>query len=399
MVGDYATGLATTGSFSIRFSKFGYETQIITNVGMTNGSTTIVNAEMVVPANAFTLTGIVKDLDSGNPIEGAKILLENNDISMELITDASGVYSLAALIPGEYDLYAGSWGNLTEARINLSIDGANANQVFELASGYKDDFVFDLGWTVTGNASTGIWELGEPVGTTLNGTPSNPDFDVSGDLGDKCYVTGNGGGGAGADDIDDGSTILTSPIFDATIFTNPHINFYRWFYNAGGQGTPNDFFRVVLTDGNSSETIDELTSSSNSWNEVDININDFMTPTSSMQIIVTGVDQGQGHISEAAFDAFSVYDGSTVGIEESQNVQLFTAVQGSIGTTFTLKLIDDSNLLDILIFDLTGKQVGVLEIQNNATQLWNANVSKGIYLAALSTKSGEVLKTVKFLVN
>lgn len=43
-------------------------------------------------------------------------------------------------------------------------------------------------------------------------------------------MTGNGGGNVNDDDVDDGTTILSSPTFDLTTFTNPYINYSRWFF-------------------------------------------------------------------------------------------------------------------------------------------------------------------------
>ena len=37
-----------------------------------------------------------------------------------------------------------------------------------------------------------------------------------------------------------GNTILTSPIIDLTNYNDPYVSYYRWFFNGGGFGTPND---------------------------------------------------------------------------------------------------------------------------------------------------------------
>ena len=66
---------------------------------------------------------------------------------------------------------------------------------------------------VSGAAPVGIWEIGVPIGTDAGGSLSNPDADAV-DCGSKAYVTGNGGGSAGSDDVDFADAILTSPIMD-----------------------------------------------------------------------------------------------------------------------------------------------------------------------------------------
>ena len=66
---------------------------------------------------------------------------------------------------------------------------------------------------------------------------SNPEDD-SQDCGVQAYITGNGGGQVGNDDVDDGTTVLTSPIFDLTAYGDPHVTFERWFFNDGGSSNP-----------------------------------------------------------------------------------------------------------------------------------------------------------------
>ena len=87
---------------------------------------------------------------------------------------------------------------------------------------YYDDFTFDFGWFVSGNSSSGNWEIGNPNPTIENGEIYNPSDDISGDCYSNALVTGNAlGGGATADDVDDGYTLVTSPLFDLTTYNNP----------------------------------------------------------------------------------------------------------------------------------------------------------------------------------
>ena len=72
----------------------------------------------------------------------------------------------------------------------------------------NDDFETDQGWTVSGD-STSPWERGNPQDSGGDWIPHD-DYDGSG----QCYVTGNQGGGGGNDL--DGTTILTSPLLDAS---------------------------------------------------------------------------------------------------------------------------------------------------------------------------------------
>ena len=77
---------------------------------------------------------------------------------------------------------------------------------------------------------------------------SNTDFDIDGDLGEECYVTGNGGGNAGSDDIDNGETFLRSPSMDLSNYNQPILSYFTWFFNDGGggmSGPPNDSLIIM----------------------------------------------------------------------------------------------------------------------------------------------------------
>ena len=84
----------------------------------------------------------------------------------------------------------------------------------------------------------------------------------------------------GDDDVDGGETILTSPVFNASTLSNPYVNYYRWFYNAGGTGSPNDQMTVKLSNGTTTVTIETITAStlgSSTWINKSYQISSFLT--------------------------------------------------------------------------------------------------------------------------
>ena len=128
--------------------------------------------------------------------------------------------------------------------------------------GYYDDFTFDFGWSVSGQATDGMWSVGDPEGTSSQGTNLNPEDDVSGDCYVNAYITDPAAGNqAGSNDVDDGDAILTSPILDLSNYTTPHIHYYRWFANAYGS-SPDDSLIVRITDGNSTVDVEVITANS-----------------------------------------------------------------------------------------------------------------------------------------
>lgn len=307
ILGDYRTGFQIAGTYDVTFSKLGYYPKTITGVSVAHGVTTTLDVELR-PQIPFLTRGSVTDSITGQGIDGAQVLFVADNATYTATCDVNGDYTVSNMFENTYDIYAGSWGYWTKAK-NSFLAGSNVD--FELAPGYYDDFILDFNWTETGNAVRGEWERGEPVGTSFGG-PSNPDFDVTGDFGDQAYVTGNGGGGAGSDDVDNGNTVLTSPSFDLDTYLYPAIHYYRWFFNAGGQGFPNDSLIITLDNGTSSAVVDLAENgdgTESQWTQHRILVNDFLTPSSTMTITVETFDrQGSGHLVEGGFDFFYVFD-------------------------------------------------------------------------------------------
>ncbi|RMG95849.1 MAG: choice-of-anchor B family protein, partial [Chloroflexi bacterium] len=75
--GRYYTGIATAGSYSVRFSKQGYVTRTVPAVPLTNGNLVTLNVALI-PSSTFTLTGTVTDTANGNGIQGVQIFITDN---------------------------------------------------------------------------------------------------------------------------------------------------------------------------------------------------------------------------------------------------------------------------------------------------------------------------------
>ncbi|MEZ4738070.1 MAG: carboxypeptidase-like regulatory domain-containing protein [Flavobacteriales bacterium] len=190
------------------------------------------------PLPNYTVEGVVRTAGSATPVEGAIVRLEGLEYGQTAISDADGVYRFTTVYEDDYMVTAGRWGWNTACPANIVVAGSDRlDQVIELEQGVADDFALDLGWQVSTTASRGAWVRGTPQGTMLNNTPSNPGADVLGDCRGQAYVTGNGGGQAGADDVDEGATVLSRTLFDATGMAIPHLRFHHWFFNGGGNSS------------------------------------------------------------------------------------------------------------------------------------------------------------------
>ncbi len=312
LTGNYHSGVYDAGTYDITFSKPGYLPLTVAGITLTNGVVTIVDAELE-PLTPFNITGQVLDAVSGTGIANADVEFTNDLYDYHVMTDASGNFTIEGIFIDDYNLYSGHWGHITSGE-DVSVAPGDVFTIV-LNRGYYDDFIFDNNWTENGTAETGAWERGEPVGTFNGATESNPELDADDDFSDKAYVTGNGGGGAGTDDVDNGTTNLVSPVFDLSAYADPIVNYERWFYNGGGAGGPNDTLKIFISNGTDEVLMDQIhlpTGAMSSWVPVTFHIADFVSPSANMTIRYRIADQSAtGHLLEGGVDKFYVVDNAT----------------------------------------------------------------------------------------
>ena len=156
---------------------------------------------------------------------------------------------------GDYNATAGIWGFKLSQNVTVS---ANSTITLTLTPGYYDEFSLDYGWEKQDSASSGAWVRDIPIETTDQNTNaiSNTGKDSDQDNNEECYITGNGGGQAGSDDVDNGFVRLTSPAMNLASWGGAKLTYQFWFYNGGGNGTaPNDKLEVTVSNGTEKETI------------------------------------------------------------------------------------------------------------------------------------------------
>ncbi|MBK8226976.1 MAG: choice-of-anchor B family protein [Flavobacteriales bacterium] len=317
--GQYATGFATAGSYTVIASAPGYYPATINGVQLVNGQVTVLPIELE-PMVPFDVTCSVVTQGTGVPVEGATVVIESQSYSYTGTTDASGNCTLQGVFAESYSITAGRWGWHTSCIAPAPMSPSSNSFQVQLPAGYADDFALDLGWTVSGDATSGQWERGVPEGTSLGNDPSNPSSDAAADCGESAFVTGLSGGGAGDNDVDGGSAVVTSPLFDATGDGAAHVRYERWFVNGGGSGNPNDQLLISLDNGSTTMTLETITAngaSNGTWLSRDYRISDFLEPTATMRLIASTADSSPGHVVEAGFDVFELYYVDDTGIEDA----------------------------------------------------------------------------------
>ncbi len=186
--------------------------------------------------------------------------------------------------------------------VYTAIGGVSQESIF------SDDFELDFGWSVTfdDGLTDGQWEQAVPLSNSVcdRGNPGS-DADGSG----MCYVTDNDPATCNSD-VDNGATILTSPIMDAGGGTS-FISYWRWYDNTGsGNGTNpgEDVMVVEITDDAGANWVELETvgptgpEAEGGWFYRSHRVEDFVESTSQLQIRFIVSDYNLASIIEAGVD-------------------------------------------------------------------------------------------------
>ncbi len=399
--GDYKTGIPSPGGvYNVRYSKPGYNTKIISGITLAAAIVTLQDVELS-PIATFALTGQVTEQGTGTPIANANVQIVNGSFNFNTTTDGSGNFTFPAVYADDYEIIAGHWGHVTSCMQNVSINSSSSPITIQLAKGYYDDFAFDFGWTVSGDATAGVWVREVPVGTFSGPVPSNPSIDDSTDCSNIAMVTGNNTGSTSSDDVDNGSTILMSPIFNLATYTDPYLDYTRWFYNSGGAGIPNDSLKIMLNNGTTTALVEfaiGTTAGNSTWIHRSFKISNYITPTATMRAIVRTADNAPGHLVEAGFDKFLINEGPTGIAENSLTASSISAYPNPFSNEITInynlntKVSSDAS---VIITDITGRVVLTEKITTDkGIIMLNPEINSGIYFVSINN-SGKKLTTIK----
>lgn len=394
--GDYETGVATAGTYTVTATAAGYAATSAT-VTLSNGVLTIQDFQLS-PLTPFTINGTVVD-EQGTPIEDAKITLQSLTNTYDFTSDANGNFS-TSMFNGDYDILAGKWGFHTKLIQDTTLDLSNANFTIELTTGYRDEFALNLGWLTAGNAQTGDWERGNPIGTS-DATYGQvaPEDDITGDIGAQCYVTGNSGSSVADDDVDNGQVRLLSPLFDITAYNEPRLAIQTWFVNVGGNGNPDDALTLKIFNGDSTITIETITLSDPNWTARDYRLKDYIVPSNTMRFIIETEDlQGSGHILEAGVDGFEIYEGqpdNTNSIDKLiANIKVYP---NPFAENITIDYELESGNAILEVFNVVGQQMEtkVLNDKKGLVQIGH-HLNPGVYFVRI-VQDGKVSTTQRII--
>jgi hypothetical protein len=177
---------------------------------------------------------------------------------------------------------------------------------------------------------------------------------------------------------------------DLTGYTDPHINFNRWFYCYYG-APPDDTLKILLTNGLNVALVDMIGGEVNqpSWQFKGIRVSDFLPLSNSMQLIVRVSDNDPAvNITEAGFDRFFVSEGDVTGIlENNLNYTLYPNpfqdvihIDGLMGET------------NYVLFDALGSEIQQGLLTQTDSKILTTNLQSGFYILVLN---GEVHRVIK----
>ena len=206
--------------------------------------------DYVKPSGGTTLRVSIEDgLETYQPDTARMYIYSSLDI-VPLVPDGQGDY-LAVFPesdcgePVEFAIRA----QTSSGEFQFVPDGAPAERFTTISAeapptiAFQDDCSTDPGWTISGNASDGLWERGIPAGGN-NRPQTDCDLNAS-----YAWITENTSGGGG--DVDGGETIITSPQIDARGVGS--VSFCYWYRNTGGgPNVQDDVFLAEMSDDNGS---------------------------------------------------------------------------------------------------------------------------------------------------
>ena len=398
------------GDYQIKVSLLNYTSEVI-DIELVAGERPEIEVILKSPEE-FTATITVKN-ESGEILPNVNLEIESQFNKFSGKTNNDGQLITTFLTQGDpvYEVIAGDWGFISE-KVELIWESGNQEYEIILEEGYSDDFIFDFGWTESGNAEAGKWirSIPEEIFT--------PNADVADDLGKHAFITG-AGTGTESEDVDNGNTILTSPIFDLTNYTDLKLYYSFWFTNDSGnpQKTPNDYLITRLHNGDETIIIDTISVEQeeflDKWVNREIIIEDYFTPSDEMRISFETKDDEQWNNVEAGVDAFRI-EGTKTIIEEPdttntsiKDLVLSTDLKVSPNpfTDFVMveignynELTAENNDLDLNVYDLSGKLIKSINANANILKIETNELVAGTYILELKN-SISAIKTIKIVKN
>lgn len=391
--GVFKMGKAVPGQYEVTVTKKGYYPKTI--------SFNFINGEVLTPVielnpiPTYQVSGKVTYLEGGN-VPFAKVTLFSFYEVYELTCDENGDFLIPAAYRGSYDLSAGIWGHTYESVIAL--DEPRTIDI-QLIPGYKDNFDTDLGWTIAGDATSGLWVRNTPKEQFLNGNVAcGSEGDSPNDIGGFAFTTGAvTSENVLGSEVSGGTTWLISPPIDlAQVINNPEIRFDYWLC----ESPPNQYtgLSIWVTNGVDTVLVDELRNENiaGSWQSKSYPSQDlFPDPANQIQLLISATDTTTGqnaYVLKVHFDNFEFYEGPLSGVDPNTSEKYIIVYPNPVSNgELHIKHLStsDMELTHLHFYDIQGRLLWYQPVQDNHDVLTvNLPLETGIYLMKWETATG-----------
>ena len=153
------------------------------------------------------------------------------------------------------------------------------------------------GFVVSGTPASGSggWEWAVPNGRSCSAPSTNS----------KCFITGKSAATGVCNDLDGGTTVLTSPVFDLSGAEAAEATF-QTFYSVTSGVTSDPLVAKVSNDGGATWVTAASYTTTGTWTTRTIKLTDFLPLTANMQMRFEAADTGTDNLLVCGIDNFSV---------------------------------------------------------------------------------------------
>jgi choice-of-anchor B domain-containing protein len=392
-----------TDTLTIKLSKStyssGYHTRFV-KITMPYNSTGNATVKLLrLQTGGLSVT--VKDSVTSLPISGVKVRIVNTP--EHGFSNASGEFSVPSLLAGStYMALVSKFGYAVDSiEVQVAADQQNTVEVSLFPSG-KDDFHFDLGWTVgspSDSGTAGRWQRAIPKPIILIGDTVQPPFGRGG-LNDQCFVTGPTNS---LNDNVEGRTSLVSPAFSMSGMSNPVILYWIFINSRANPIDDTLFIQVSNDNGAQWHTAEVISARQPRWKQYKINVNAFVSPTHTMKIRFVARDGGTPSVFNVSVDDVEFGNDLQLSVPDNNRTVptdfvLFQNYPNPFNPTslITYQVPTQSDVA-LKVFDIIGKEIatlfegtqseGVYHVQFNAF-----GISSGVYFYELSYVGNDGMK-------
>jgi hypothetical protein len=248
---------------------------------------------------------------------------------------------------------------------------------------------------------------GVPKGTFIGSEIVNAATDSPNDEGRRSFVTGNEGNSPYEDQVDNGTTILTSPRMELrSSYNRPMLSFDFWFYDVWFLSPPNDTMIVSISNGKTSVVLQTMTPDSNNqqvWQSSPIfNLGELIELTDDMRLVFQVSDRADSdNLMEASVDNIVVAEGFPddrfVLRDDLVKMRIYP---NPFNDHFTVdyKVEKRYKTLSLILVNPLGQVVQELKLQDKRGTLeLRPDLAPGLYFVALRVdgKLGKAYELVK----